>query len=187
MELSSTKLKSVFVGAAVLALMICPSLQAGSVQGGVQTTFTFDGLCTDCAGHGIGTLIVTNYTLGAAFTNANFVSFDYSSNLVPVAHVGSADITVGGFTGSIGSAGPAAQTVTIISSAVVFSSNSGGLTTWCISAAGHNGCFGDIGPSNTYAQVSTPEPGSMAMLFAGVGALALLQRRRQLVAVSRSN
>jgi hypothetical protein len=46
-----------------------------------QSQYTFLGVCTDCTGTGTGILRLQDYTPGASLTPANFVFFDYFSNL----------------------------------------------------------------------------------------------------------
>jgi len=76
-----SKLSLIVVAAAVTLVFGSPhAAQAAPVT---FSTFDFKGTCSDCNGFGTGTLVLANYTLGNSFdTAANFVSFDYSSNLL---------------------------------------------------------------------------------------------------------
>jgi hypothetical protein len=69
---------------------------------------TFTGICVDCTGTGVGTLSLTNYVPGAALTPANFVSFSYSSNLLPSFFI-SGPVSISGSLGFVG--GPASISI----------------------------------------------------------------------------
>jgi hypothetical protein len=51
---------------------------------GTQTTYNFVGTCaaSDCSGTASAQLVLANYTLGATIQTGNFVSLNYSSNLL---------------------------------------------------------------------------------------------------------
>lgn len=138
-------------------------------------TFTFVGPCADCTGFGIGTLVLTNYTLGNAMTPANFTSFTYTSNLTSFSlngvgpGVGQIDSISGLLPAILPSSADISFTTTQL---LVFQSAVSG--TWC---AGINGCNLDFGiQGGTWQAGVIPEPATSALIIAGFGALTLLRR-----------
>jgi hypothetical protein len=87
-----------FVLAALLAVFGPEQGRADTIVDGTSA-FNFDGACSDCTGVGIGVLTVQNYTEGSGFSNSNFVSFTYNSNLIIDLSI-TVD-TLNSFTGSI--------------------------------------------------------------------------------------
>lgn len=148
-------------------------LHAGTVG---NTTFTFTGSCTDCTPSGVqtvGILVLANYVEGNALTPSNFVTFDYSSNLIASFHIDSGSLTF--ISGSLPvGLGPA--TVTISSGTNFFGTSSNG--NWCLSNTG--GCA-DFGVNGTFTSGDTvvPEPAAYSLLLAGIAGIALVRRKRQ--------
>jgi len=79
---------TVFVIAAVFSTFLPQPKTANA-----DTTFSFTGTCSDivnnCTGMGAGTLVLQDYTIGNFFTNTNFRSFMYQSNIFDLAVTGS--------------------------------------------------------------------------------------------------
>jgi hypothetical protein len=75
------KLKGILASAAIAGVALA---FAGSACAVPDKVFDFTGACTDCTGDGLGVLTLTgDYQLGDVISTSNFVSFSYSSNLVP--------------------------------------------------------------------------------------------------------
>jgi hypothetical protein len=138
------------------ALLFAVSIfQAPAVPLATLTTFVFRGNCSDCSGQGIATLVLQNYTLGASLTNANFVSLNYSSNLLSFS-LSSSDNP--GVFGSLPVTLPAAANVSIFANPccnrqLVTQISGNGF--WC---AG-NSCGDDIGTGAVWAFPSNPGAG----------------------------
>ena len=134
-------------------------------------TFNFTGTCTDCTGQGTATLVLTNYTLGNDITAANFVSFDYSSNLFTMSVTTDNLFSIAG---NLPASLPSFAFVQVLRSPdqTMFESNTDG--TWFIgrpSDFGTNGIWG--------AAVSgVPEPASSLLFLGGLIGLGLLRKKR---------
>lgn len=150
-----------------------------------MTTFYFTGQCTDCAGQGLGTLVVQNYFLGSPFNDSEFVSFNYTSNLLPAFAIKQGDAGLM-FTGAIGPTLPAPANVSISAEEInsVFDGGFFGLQRafnstvagpWTISTS----LFGveDFGPISSYSVTQVPEPLSASLVAVGLAGFAVARMR----------
>lgn len=130
--------------------------------------FNYTGVCTDCS-FSTGTLeLIAGYAPGTPITTSNFLDFTYTSNLLNF----SINQNDAGFSvsGGLPAALPGAATLLIEDDAWEFSSTTGG--SWFV----NNLTPQDFGPSNTFSAASTvPEPGAMAMLGLGLGAMIAIR------------
>lgn len=110
-----------------------------------QTSYRFTGTCSDCTGTGTGTLVLTGYTLGTPLSNSNFVSFNYSSNLVTFTLLASDNPDV---SGSLPATLPGQSAVFLIgpNNKILNTRISGGQF-WCAGAS----CSADFGTSFTWS------------------------------------
>lgn len=160
----------------LLALLSLAVPHKASAIGQITTTsISFDGTCSDCSGHGLGTLVVSSFTPGSPFTLtlSNFVSFSYAgTNRQAPFVINSGNVTSA--TGTLGPAFPGPYTVNILSNSlsVQFQSSTSGA--WSISNPGVN----DFGSASNFAlTAATPEPSSIALFAAGLACLGLRRRR----------
>jgi hypothetical protein len=163
-----TPLLLLLLGITLVALV---PLQATTIQ----TTYIFTGICVDCAGTGIGQLTVQSYTPGTTLQMSNFVSFTYSSNLLPSYSI-TTPLSV--FTGSIPVALPAAAAINIQSTGgQVFDSFTNG--SWC--AGSGSTCLSDHGTSSSWSSASAivPEPQTLTLAALALSGFALARRRNQ--------
>jgi PEP-CTERM motif len=165
---------SLLVGVAALAVV--PHEAKAIVAITATETFSFSGTCSDCSGFGTGTLTLQNYTPGNGLSTVNFVSFEYSSNLVGPIDLTSADI----FNGSIGSA-PGSYEVFIDSESAHFTLQTFVNGTWCVDAI--EGCStpADFGSEYTWTEqvAAVPEPSTWAMMILGFCGLGFMAYRRK--------
>ena len=158
--------------AAVLALA-----GAFSTSPARAVTFTFAGVCTDCAGTATAELVLNDYTLGAAIDDTNFVSFRYGgTNLLPAYTISAADLP--SLSGSIDGPLPASESVVFATSDLEFVSNTSG--GWCTGA--RFSCGDDLGASHLWSAVAddtttVPEPLTISLLGGGLLGLAALRRK----------
>jgi len=164
---------------AFLTSVVSVILASSQVYGApLPVTYQFIGNCEDCTGTGVGTLVLSNYTQGDNLNNSNFVSFSYTSNLLPEVTILSSDLTF--FGGSIPADLPSAANVFMASDSLQFSSSSTG--EWCIGKS----CLADFGNTSVWAAASTsgvPEPTSFVLVG---GAVLLMSRRRWRNSIRRS-
>ena len=123
---------------------------------GTNVTYQFVGQCQDCVQGqvvpGTGLLTLQNYTLGTALSNANFVSFTYSSPKMSMS-IAPGDLAGGGLTGSLPAGLPAVAQVNIgISGGPALSTQPG---FWC---AGLAACLADYGSVHVWSVYSAPAP-----------------------------
>ena len=147
----------------------------GLQAGAIQTTLTFTGTCFDC-NNALGILVLQNFN-GTDFSNDNFVSFSYSSDLISFTLTGigsgadQADSASGSFPGGL----PGVSNGVFITSqgmTTIFQDNGNG-GSWC---AGFNGCNLDFGVNGAFG-VGVPEPATWGLLAVGLGCLGLFRRR----------
>jgi hypothetical protein len=150
----------------------CMVMNAGNARATVAvfSDYSFSGLCSDCTGHGTGLLVLQNYTPGTLAGDSNFVSFDYSSNLISYS-VTSANLST--FSATLASL-PGEDDVTLLADSFVtqFTSQTRGF--WCTGAI----CVNDIGASHVWSVATVPEPVSLAILGVGLAGLGAIRRRR---------
>jgi hypothetical protein len=140
----------------------------------VPEEFHFTGECGDCTGTGIGTLTLSDYTLGASLQLSNFVSFTYHSNLLDLSYP--ADGAITSISGSLAILpGPNNVGLQAGSGNYVFFSNA---TFWC---AGANSCSSDFGSISSWsaATATTPLPAALPLFASGLGMCGLLVWRRK--------
>jgi hypothetical protein len=145
--------------------------RADTIVDGISV-FNFEGACSDCTGVGFGVLTVQNYTEGSGFSNSNFVSFTYNSNLIIDLSI-TVD-TLNSLTGSIPLSGPTAAEITITgySDSVTFQSYANG--TWTVASEDQ----GLISSWSLQTGVSgVPEPATLALMAAGLAGLGLIRRK----------
>ena len=165
----------VIVQIAAIALVgSLAAVQTGSALT-ATATYYFTGTCSDCTGSGHGTLVLQNYALGSSLTNANLVSWSYTSNLLTYS-VTPANNPTFSIQGALPTTlpGPSLNTVIISTQAsagsgfVGFIAQTGG--SWC---AGSN-CEDDNGTSGTWTAAPTTTPSVPALEAPGLIGLALL-------------
>jgi hypothetical protein len=77
------KLFTFFRNVTVLPILVTIGAVSASAIVPVEV-FTFTGVCSDCTGTGIGTLILLgDYELGTQLSADDLYSFNYTSNLIP--------------------------------------------------------------------------------------------------------
>jgi PEP-CTERM motif-containing protein len=134
--------------------------------------FNYTGVCTDCS-FSTGTLeLIGGYTPGSPITTSNFLDFTYTSNLANF----SINQNDTGFSvsGGLPATLPGPATLLIEDDTWEFSSMTGG--SWFVNSLVPQ----DFGPSNTFSAASTvPEPGAMAMLGLGLGAVIAVRARNR--------
>lgn len=167
--------RSIAFGLAVLAALGSQEARASVLN----DTYTFTGVCRvgDCVGVGIGSLVVNNYVLGGTFTNANFVSFDYTSSIIPALSITSATLfSIGGSLNSDLANGVSSIGIIAIGG-TMFVSSTNGAGAWCI---GSGACALDDGPSSSWAssQSSTPEPATLFVSVLGLAAMGFARRKQ---------
>lgn len=145
----------------------------------LNDTYTFTGVCRvgDCTGVGIGSLVVNNYVLGTTLTNANFVSFGYTSDLIPSLSITSANLL--NISGSLNSdlSGGVSSLSILRQDFTMFVSSTNGAGAWCLGSA----CGQDDGPSSSWALNSsgspTPEPATLFVSVLGLAAIGFARRK----------
>lgn len=175
-----------------LALACAASPASGFAATAPSTvTFDFQGDCADCGvdgAHGTAELVLRNYTPGAEISNANFVSFDYHSNVFDY------DVDADNFLQASGDIDTprapynfqlTASSDPSVGNTYYFSSDSAGAwsTGFNISLdQGDNGVWNAAGTAVSAA----PEPGSWVLLLGGVGLLGAAFRLSQAYRRERS-
>lgn len=140
---------------AAFGLLLACSFRAAPIVTS-QTTFQFTGVCSDCTGTGIGTLVLQNYVQDGhhLLQPDNFVSFTYTSNLTSFTiPSGASNFNIDGtFPATL----PASPSITITGNGNAFESVAPtGLAptgSWCAGAA----CGEDVGTTFTWGAPSSP-------------------------------
>jgi hypothetical protein len=123
-----------------------------------------------------------NYTLGGQLGNSNFVSFTYSSNLIPSLTIPQSDSP--NLSGSLPAVLPASAAVTIYDSAtqMLFTSATSG--SWSIGIikipvpdTGSSSTWNPPATTTTVPTLSTAILCALGLLLAGAGALLVRARR----------
>ena len=169
------KLYSAVAVALVVSFVSPPAAHAIPV---VDTTFSFTGQClpNDCASPGTGTLVLSGYTQGTAIDSTQFVSFNYSSNLLTLSFTGTgvgpglANLVEGDMTNL-----PGPAFFEISGESQEFESQVSG--TWC---AGQT-CLSDNGTVSSWsvAGAATPLPATLPLFAGGLGFVGYLTRRKK--------
>ena len=166
-------LRSVVQIAAIALVGFLGAVQIGSAISTTTATYYFTGTCSDCTGTGQGTLVLQNYTLGSSLTNANFVSWSYTSNLLTysVTPASNPSFSIyGTMPATLPGASPNAVVIANQPNAgptfMDFVAESNG--SWC---AGHT-CADDNGTNGTWS-AATPAP-TTSVPALGMPALASL-------------
>ena len=184
------------VASATLAVggLLAAGNAAALVSIPVQTTFNFTGTCSDCILSSppvIATLVLEDYTAGAAIAIANFVEFTYNGSDIVDPFTVTRDTFYPEFSdtvsGAIPAAGGAAAFRISFGDVIGFESTTSGIWFACAPGSGvynagscslfrHN----DVGIGAWSASAPVPEPASMLMMAIGVAGLAgMAMRRRQ--------
>jgi hypothetical protein len=172
-ELSMRIIRAVFA-AALFALVAVPTLaHAATIQ-----SYSFTGVCTDCTGAGIATLNLSGYIEGTPIQAGNFVSLNYSSDLISSFEITSADLST--IFGNLGPQFPGAFDLQIFRTdgADFFSSETG---IWAVSIGRVAADFGANSSWSSAAVIATPLPGALPLFASGLLSLGwmILRRKRK--------
>ncbi len=149
---------------------------------GTQATYNFVGTCavSDCTGTASAQLVLANYTLGATIQTGNFVSLNYSSNLLSFTLLASdPNLYVGG-TLPVNLSGPTSAYFEGTGNKNLITFAQGG---WCAN------CELDQGPSYVWTlagagvpTMSAPALIGTALILAAIGFILLKRSRRHVAA-----
>ena len=169
---------------ACAAIIVAAALDFGASAPAHASTFQFNGQCTaalgNCTGTGRGTLVLTGYMQGNTIVNGNFVSFDYTSNLLSLSFSGAPTEPALPGPGKIFSItgilqnlpGPAFVEIDLGPSDVAFQSFTTG--TWCAGST----CNADFGTVYQWSS-AVPLPAALPLFATGLVGLVLLGWRRK--------
>ena len=168
------------------AIIVAAALDFGASAPAHASTFQFNGQCAgglgNCTGTGRGTLVLTDdYVQGTAILNSNFVSFDYTSNLLSLSFSGAPTEPalpgpgkIFSITGDLQNLpGPAFVEINLGPSNTVFLSLASGAS-WCAGST----CNADFGTVYQWSS-AVPLPAALPLFATGLVGLVLLGWRRK--------
>jgi hypothetical protein len=170
---------------ACAAIIIAAALDFGASAPAHASTFQFNGQCFvtagNCTGTGRGTLVLTGYTQGNTIVDSNFVSFDYTSNLLSLSFSGAPTEPalpgpgkIFSITGDLQNLpGPAFVEINLGPSNTVFLSLASGAS-WCAGST----CNADFGTVYQWSS-AVPLPAALPLFATGLVGLVLLGWRRK--------
>lgn len=185
-------------------LFACSAVFGGNAFAQTINVYTWDGLCSDCSPLGdtpaTATLTLQDYTVGTALTDANFISFTYTSAIFPtgLSFVTDANATISGILPAVGDAALSLAGLTDLGSGLgLYSFTTLGNGAWTLALNGtsfdehrergeHSSRFRHHHDEHNDDQCDDgcrlspiPEPESYAMLLAGLGLMGFVARRRR--------
>jgi hypothetical protein len=190
------KFRNALVGLAIA----CSAAFGGNAIAQTINVYTWDGLCSDCSPLGdtpaTATLTLQDYTAGTALTDANFISFTYTSAIFPtgLSFVADANATISGILPADGDGALSLAGLTDLGSGLgLYSFTTLGTGAWTLALNGtsfdehreqgeHSSRFRhheDEHCDHRCSPSPIPEPESYAMMLAGLGLMGFIARRRK--------